>query len=123
VRQAAALTGLMPGSSPSWLSMSRSLRVAACPVILPPADPVNVDLVGFEGPSGGRHGVQDAAGPDPWRELPQVRAPCHHPVHHRVAAGDFLLDLEMQVGERGAPRRDDMPQRGVAARPAGCRSW
>jgi hypothetical protein len=81
------------------------------------ADPVNVHLVGFEGPAGGRHGVQDAAGPDPRRELPQVRAPRQHPVHHRVGAGDFLLDLDMQVGERGAPRRDDMPHRGVAARP------
>jgi hypothetical protein len=81
------------------------------------ADPVNVHLVGFEGPAGGRHGVQDPAGPDPRRELPQVRAARHHPVHYRLTAGDLLFDLDMQVGERRAPRRDDMPQRGVAARP------
>jgi hypothetical protein len=98
VRQDASLTGLMPGSRPSWLSMSRSLRVAACPVILPPRTPVNVHLVGFEGPAGGRHGVQDPAGPDPRRELPQVRAARRHPVHRRVTAGDLLFDLDMQVG-------------------------
>jgi hypothetical protein len=38
-------------------------------------------------------------------------------VHHRVTAGDLLFDLHLQVGERGAPRRDDVPHRGVAARP------
>jgi transposase len=80
------------------------------------ADPVNVDLVSFEGPSAGRHSIQDAAGPDARRELAQVRAARHHPVHHRVAAGDFLLDLDVQVGKRRAPRRDDVPQRGLAAR-------
>ena len=30
-------------------------------------------------------------------------------VHHLVAAGDLLLDLETQVGKRGPPRRDDVP--------------
>jgi hypothetical protein len=38
-------------------------------------------------------------------------------VRHGVTAGDLLFDLDKQVGERGAPCRDDMPQGGVAARP------
>jgi hypothetical protein len=80
-------------------------------------DVVDVDLVGFEGPAGRRHGVQDASGSDPRRELPQVSAPRHDPVHDRVTASEFLLDLDVQVGERRAPRRDAVPQRGVAARP------
>src|SRR6516162_6343666 len=50
------------------------------------ADLVDVDLVGFEGPAGGRHGAQHAAGPDTRRELAQVGALGHDPVHHGVAA-------------------------------------
>src|SRR5690242_8253343 len=61
-------------------------------------DAVDVDLVGLEGPAGGRHGPHDAARADSRRELAQVRAPQYQPVHHLVAVDDLLQDLVAQVG-------------------------
>src|SRR5689334_18543890 len=78
-------------------------------------DAVDVDLVGLEGPAGGRHGPHDAARADSRRELAQVRAPQYHPVHHLVAVDDLLQDLVAQVGKCGPPCRDDVPHRRMAA--------
>jgi hypothetical protein len=112
VRQAVSLIGSMPGSRPSWLSMSRSLRVAACPVILPSRTWwMWIWSASKDRPVGGI-ASRTRPGPMPGGKSAQVRAAREHPVHHRVAAGDFLLHLHLQVGERG----DDVRQRGAAAR-------
>src|SRR6516165_171729 len=62
-------------------------------------DPVDMYLVGLDGPAGGRYGSHDASRADAGRELAQVRAPQQHAVHHLVVVDDLLLDLETQVGK------------------------
>src|SRR5580704_1132825 len=78
-------------------------------------DAVDVDLVGLEGPAGGRHGPHDPSRADSRRELAQVRAPQYHAVHHLVAVDDLLLDFEAEVGKCSPPCRDDVPHRRVPA--------
>jgi hypothetical protein len=52
---------------------------------------------------------------DSGQELAQVRAPRDHAEHHLIVVDDLLLDVGVQVGKCGPPRRDDVPYRRVAA--------
>jgi len=115
-----------PGRLADWFDAGQQAELAEHEQVVPAGgmldelaarDAVDVDLVGLEGPAGGRHGPHDPGRADSGRELAQVGAPQQDAEHHLIVVDDLLLDFITQVGKRGPPCRDDVPHRRLAAWP------